>query len=411
MAYAPRQTDTSANLVTSPQQANDVSAPRRADLRGMTFAEGEAALSPDAVQMKPDAASTALGTDKKQPEKKRDAGMPEEITALGLKKVKVLCTPETWAKLSGEEQQGVIVFLQSKEQECLEGRKRVTVTVRSNKLLDVDEETVAGMEQDAAANVASMNGGQAPTKHTEGQSGKTIGVNTTPPETKSVPIDKVTEVPPKGPTSMDATFKAAGSTFDSADYEPEDMQQSGVYELLEQAAAKILEYRAIDPNAKVTVTVVASESHVPNPPQFKEVGSLAAARAANATALAQAHFASLNIDPANITYGVNNLGANGPEWDRALGSHHPLYTEHQFVSLELHAEVMEEDEAGETKVEGETKEETKVEGERVSLSVTSGRGGGGGNSFDKGLKKKKRTRGKGTSTRKWKPFKGVTTAC
>ncbi|MCB9737142.1 MAG: hypothetical protein H6745_31550 [Deltaproteobacteria bacterium] len=388
------------NAPQAAEQLESAGASRGNELRGMSFAEGEAALSPEApVQMH------AKGGGAPAPAvqmKKKGGELPEEIEALHLKKVKVKCSQADWEKLSGDEQQGVLDLLAAKEK----SGTKCTVTIRSNKLVDVSEETVAGLEGDAATNVASMHDGIAPKKSSAGQSGKTIGVNTN--EATTVPVEEVKEEPKKVLKEHDETVKAAGSTFDSADYESQDMQQSGVMAILEEAAAKIAEYRAIDPEAKVTVTVVASESHVPNPAAFKEIGSLAAARAANARALAQQHFASVGIDPANIDYAIQNLGANGPAWDPKLGAHNDVYTQHQFVALELHAEVMEEVEEETPDEEKNDQPQPKVDGERISLSVSTKTKSKGSNSYDKKFKKaKKGPRVKKTKYKKPKKYRTI----
>ena len=204
---------------------------------------------------------------------------------------------------------------------------------------------------------------------------KTIGVKEGDVKVTETQTTKVTEVPVKETKVMKDHFDAAGSTFDSADYKPEDMQSSGVIVLLDQAAAQIQEYLALDPNAKITFNVIASESHVTNPEQFKEPGSLAAARAANGVELAKAHFAALGIPLANVSFTTTNLGANGPAWDPKAGisKHDPVYTEHQFVRLDVTAAVEIESETSETKTETETAETETQDIELVKMNVKDDR--------------------------------------
>jgi len=350
-------------------------------LRGLSYEQGLKALSPagsldekdhqaagiDAVQLKQAESKTSAVGDPKN-----DKGPPPEIEALGLKKVTVDCTLEAWAALSEIERAGVLNFLVAKEEQCKASKKlkssKVTIKMGA-KLEEVDEKVIAAEEKNAQDNTALMNKGKAPT---QGQQGKTIGVKEGDVHVTETPKEKVTEVPIKEPKTMSEHFDAAGSTFDSADYKPEDMQQSGVTALLDQAAAQIKEYLALDPDARITLTVSASESHVPNPPQFKTVGSLAAARAANGVELARTYFAGLGIDAANLSFTTENLGANGPEWDPAISKHDAMYTVHQFVRLTVQAEVCVETDT-DTKPDTETEETRTQDAELIKMVVTDDR--------------------------------------
>lgn len=319
-------------------QRSDASQQRdkKAGLRGLSFAEGEKALSPD-----PDRDPADPKTWKR--------GVPPEIEALGLKHVKVECTPEAWLSLSEDEKEGVISFLVQKEAACESDKdlKRSRVEIgMGRKIKATDETDLADKQADAATNQDLLRQGKSP------MGDKTIGVKEGPVEVTQTPTTRTTDIPITESKTMEDHIDAAGSTFNSADYKPEDMREGGVNELLEEAAQKILGYLAIDPNAVISLTVIASESHVPNPAQFKEPGSLAAARAANAITLAQAHFGSRGIPLGNISFTSQNLGANGPAWDPKVGKDDPSYTAHQFVRLSLSAQV--EVDTGEKKTVTET---------------------------------------------------------
>ncbi len=277
MAFAMQERKTTS-AATNVAQTNNVTAAtdKKAQLRGLTFDEGTKALTPEGGKQ----------TDTPKPDAKNDKGPPPEIVALGLKKVNVDCTLEAWAALNETERAGVLTFLVEKERQCLEQKKlkRSKVTISMGKKFEsVDEKVVDEQNKKAQDNIALMNAGKPP------MGDKTIGVKEGEPQVTETTTEKITKVPITETKQMKDHFDAAGSTFDSADYKPEDMQQGGVIALLDQAAEKIKEYLALDPNAKVTLTVIASESHVTNPDQFKEPGSLAAARAANGVELAKAH--------------------------------------------------------------------------------------------------------------------------
>lgn len=300
---------------------------KKAGLRGLSFAEGEKALSPNDEQTPDDPAQWKRG-------------VPPEIEALGLKHVKVECSTEAWLALSEDEKEGVLTYLVKKEAECESDpdlkRARVEIGM-GRRIKTTEEKALAEQTAEASANQQRLRNGEGPMG-----TSKTIGIKEGETEVKQVMTTRTTDEPIMAAKEMEDHFDAAGSTFDSADYEPEDMQQKGVYELLEQAAQKILEYLELDPKAQVTVTVLASESHVTNPAQFSTPGSLAEARAANGEKLARGYFASAGIPLDNVTITPRSLGANGPAWDPKAGisKHDPMYTEHQFVRLSLSATVM-----------------------------------------------------------------------
>jgi len=343
---------------------------KRAGLRGLSFAEGEKALSPDAEQTSADPAQWKRG-------------VPPEIETLGLKHVKVECSAEAWLSLSEDEKEGVIAFLVQKEAACESDkdlkRSRVEISM-GRKIKATDETDLAKKQADAASNQDLLRKGESP------MGDKTIGVKEGPVEVTQTPTTRTTDIPITESKTMEDHIDAAGSTFNSADYKPEDMREGGVNELLEEAAQKILGYLAIDPNAVISLTVIASESHVPNPSQFKEPGSLAAARAANAITLAQAHFGSRGIPLGNVSFTSQNLGANGPAWDPKVGKDDPSYTAHQFVRLSLSAQV--EADTGEKKTVTETVPGEKRVGDSqlIKMSVENKYrvklDGGGKNSFE-----------------------------
>lgn len=362
MAFAMQDRKTTS-ATTNVAQTNDATTAtdKKTQLRGLSFDEGTKALTPEGNQQadakKPDAKDA-----------KNDKGPPPEIVALGLKKVKVECTLEVWASLNETERAGVLTFLADKERQCDESKKlkssKVTITM-GRKFESVDEKVIDEQNKKAQDNVALMNDGKTP------KGDKTIGVKEGDVHVTETKTEKVTQVPITETKQMKDHFDAAGSTFDSADYKPEDMQQSGVIALLDQAAEKIKEYLALDPDAQVTLTVIASESHVTNPEQFKEPGSLAAARAANGVELAKAHFAALGIPTDHLSFTTQNLGANGPKWDPKAGisKHDPMYTAHQFVRLEVAAEVEVASEGTEEVKEPTTEETRTQDAQLIKMSV------------------------------------------
>lgn len=320
--HAQTQTTRTTNQKNTATTQSGAQSDKKAGLRAMGFAEAEQALSPD-------------GSNREEPQEWKK--VPPEIEALGLKHVKVTCTPQAWAELSEDERGGVIEFLVQKEAQCENDKdlksSRVDIAM-GGKIRAEDEKALAEQKTQASDNQARLRNGEGPMGTT-----KTIGVKEGEVSTQETQTTRTTDIPIKEAKVMEDHFAAAGSTFDSADYKPEDMQEGSVMELLEQAVQKILEYLALDPNAVVSLNVVASESHVPNPPGFEVQGSLAAARAANAVALAQAHFAASGVPLANVSFNTTNLGAQGPPWDPELGSRHPDYTANQFVRLDLKAQV------------------------------------------------------------------------
>jgi hypothetical protein len=298
--------------------------------------------SPDLVQMK--------GGGK---EEKDGPGPPAAIKALGLQKVTVACSIAHWKLLTKIEKGNVITLLLAKDAACLDEENRLEsaeITIRERHVKKVEghrgkssRATVAGLEKEAAANNEQMKAGERPTT-----GNRVIHVEAGPIETVLDSKKEMTYAPVTTTETMSSHIDSKGANFDSADYESQDMLQADVIALLEQAAQAITRFREVDPNAKVSLTVVASESKVTNPPEFEGEGKLAAARANNGLALAKAHLGAANISMSNISFSVNPYPkAGGPEWNNKLkkgdkgykGKDHADYTAHQFVRLEVNADV------------------------------------------------------------------------
>ncbi|PKN59227.1 MAG: hypothetical protein CVU56_01745 [Deltaproteobacteria bacterium HGW-Deltaproteobacteria-14] len=404
--------------------SNTTSADRRgsdrSNLRGLSYAEGVSALSPDNVQLMPDASASVQKRDKpgdKGGDKeaaKNAAGPPARIEALGLpRKITVHCPLAVWDQLDKPQRDAVIEYLE--HQKYLATRKssklkRCVITISAQSLSSMSEQEVADLERERDANTARLNGHQTPT---EGASGmKVIGVDKGEATTIVIPIDKVKEVPVMTPENDEAVFPTTGSTFDSAKYEPSDMQNDAVFKLLDEVAAKIQEYLAKDPNAQISVSAIGSESQVPNPPSHPNVYDLAKARSRNAITLAQTHFA--RFADAKISYGAEIVSDRGPAWEKPYDSHADKYTQHQYVQLKVSASMMVD--SGETTpvVEHSEVEEQHYDPTVVTMDVERSLkldgGGNLGKNLEKSHKMSKRRKG-GTSSKKWKPIEYVTTKC
>ncbi len=344
-------TSGAVQLMEAPQRGSN-------HLRGMSYAEGAAALQPSAPLQMKNGGLLQL--------KNKDKGPPPEIQALDLnKKLKVECPLSEWDKLDQVEKDAVLVYLtkQSAELDRSKMIKKRTVVISSKMMRQKDEEKISGYEDKIGANLERLNNGKG------ANNGGYIGINkSNKTTTKSDKPPTITRVPIKETKEMDAHIEAAGSTFDSADYKPEDMREGAVAGLLQRAVAKVQEYLAMDPNAKIVINVAGSESYVPNPDEFGPT-ELAAARISNCIGLSKQFFADAGLSDANITYVENNLGVNGPKWVPANGADNAMYTEHQFVRLDIEAEVEVETDKYEEIVTPNPDQSTKEDAELVKMST------------------------------------------
>lgn len=316
--------------------------------------------------------------------KETGGGLPEAIAALGLKKVTVRCSQADWDKLGVEAQDTLLQWLQAREEVIKKSKnfKHSTVRITSQKVIQKDDEELTGMEEQAASNLAAL-GANHGKRHAKG----TLAVNRGEEHTE---IEKLAQAKPVA-GNFDAT-----STFASARYTPEQMQQSAAVQgLLMQVADKIKEIQAIDPNAVINVGAIASESYVTNPAGFEISGSLAAARAENAIIAAKAYFATDPeiLDTIKINYTSDNRGANGPDWDGTKSKDDACYTDHQYVRLEVEMA---------STPPPETLTHTTQDAETVSVRTTTtfkNKPGGGGGGPGPGRKRPKAVKPKKASVK------------
>lgn len=390
MAYAVAQEKGSSPALTSPQ-GQDAGSSMKSQLRGMSFDEGAAALSPNTVQMMPDAnasqshgAVQLKGGKKKDWEKKKD--LPDEIKALGLKKVKVHLEPGAWDHLDEDEKRGVIKFLSMKEAEIQSADnkkssfriKKSDVKITASKVKAVDEPDMADLEAAADKNVANLNAGAKPEKtHPKGS---IIGVdpgNVTVEQTYTTSTEMVGG---KKKVSEEADFKSDSSTFLSAEYTQEKMLRSAeVQKTMELVKAQIMAYLARDPNAKITVAIEGSESWVTPPASHPNRGDLAQARADNGEQLVRNYLAGVEgLDLSNVEFTKTNVGVQGPKWNpQGLSKSEvqqlkldPMYTRWQYVNFKVAAE-MEVESGEEVPVTTTTVDEKQTaDADLVKMSVS-----------------------------------------
>lgn len=398
--HAERAARQGAAPASNVQRSTRTGADLRAQARGMSFEDGAALLAP--VQLKG-------GVDYL---KKKE--LPDEIRALGLKKVKVKLEDGAWESLEADEKQGVINFLTAKEAEILGGENRAkknrikssTVTITENKVRALDDEELVDLEAGANKNLDNLNAGKAPEKvHSQG---KVIGVDPGNVTVEQTYTTSTTMVSGKEKVTKEADFKSGESTFLSAEYTQDKMLENDkIMQLMEQVKAQIETYLAQDPNAKITVVTQGSESKVTPPPSHPNVGDLAQARADNGDALVRSYLAGVQgLNLANVSFEKVNLckdGAAGPEWPKGLSKEEanklkmdPKYTQWQFVNFKVTAEMSVDSPTPEPVTTTNVEETTSTDAEVVKMGVTDerkGRSGGGSNSFSPG--NKGRVRGNG----------------
>lgn len=110
--------------------------------------------------------------------------------------------------------------------------------------------------------------------------------------------------------------------------------KSGQYQLtstseLDTAISEINTIVSKTPNVKYDVVVTSSESKVPNRGVGLKPGDLSLKRGQVAEQYIKSKLGG------NIVVKINNLGAQGPEWNQSKGSDNPEYTKHQYVTISL----------------------------------------------------------------------------
>ncbi len=310
-------------------------------LRGMSYNEGAAALSPN----------SAANVQRKG---RRDKPvLPEPIEALGLKKVTVIVEPGAWEKLSESEQQSVLNYLSSREAHAKKSKKTrgYTVTIGSKELGPQTDDQLATVNDQAEAGTARMDKGRAP-KHRDENPNSYIGVNP-----GKVHI-KTTEIEPD--QKPDAANFETESTFPSAKYKPEDMNNEAFNKTLETAAAYMRQLREqFGPDVQLSLTVESGESLV-TPPEGMVTGDLARLRAETAIAQATAYFEAQGIDTSHIDFGTQTHIGTTPYIRGVSDPDAQCYTDEQFlrVTVEMSGEP-----------QPEVKEERSTEAEVITLDT------------------------------------------
>jgi hypothetical protein len=112
---------------------------------------------------------------------------------------------------------------------------------------------------------------------------------------------------------------------------------SGKYELtntseIDDAINKINEFLKTGKGSFNTIVINSSESKVPN----KGVGMLPGQLSAKRGEVIEKYIKLKLGDSVNVK--VNDLKAQGPEWDKSKGTNNPEYTKYQYVTLTLSAD-------------------------------------------------------------------------
>jgi len=101
---------------------------------------------------------------------------------------------------------------------------------------------------------------------------------------------------------------------------------------IDDALSKIQKMLETGDGSFDTIIINSSESKVPNKGVGLETGELSRKRGEEV----EKYIKSKIGDSVNVK--VNDLKAQGPEWDKSKGSNHPDYTKYQYVTLSLSAE-------------------------------------------------------------------------
>jgi len=112
---------------------------------------------------------------------------------------------------------------------------------------------------------------------------------------------------------------------------------SGKYQLtntteIDNAISKINEFLKTGKGSFNTIVINSSESKVPNKGVGLKPGDLSKLRASEVEKYIKSKLGD------KISVKINDLGAQGPEWNSSKGSNNPEYTKYQYVTLSLSAE-------------------------------------------------------------------------
>lgn len=112
---------------------------------------------------------------------------------------------------------------------------------------------------------------------------------------------------------------------------------SGKYELnnteeIDNAIKQINDYLKSGKGSFDTIVISSSESKVPNKGVGLEPGDLSKLRASAVEKYIKSKLGD------SIKIKINDLGAQGPEWDESKGADNPEYTKYQYITLNLSAE-------------------------------------------------------------------------
>lgn len=282
-----------------------------AHLRGLTYDQQLAALSPNG----------GAGNAKEDPE----GGLPPEIVALNLKHVTVEIKDGAWAKLEPGEQANVLTFLLAKEAYAKKNKKvkSYKVTIGVDKIENQSDEELEKIDSKALVGNDRMAAGKGP-KGAGNREGY-IGVEKGDPE--------VTRTVKPAPDPVSQTFDSE-STFPSAKYKPEDMNNAAFNKTLEQAAALMASLREkFGGDVTLKFTVESGESLV-TPPGGMATGDLARLRGETAVAQAKKYFTDQGIDIENVTFATENKIGTTP-YKPGDDKHDPRYTKEQFLRVRI----------------------------------------------------------------------------
>jgi hypothetical protein len=120
-----------------------------------------------------------------------------------------------------------------------------------------------------------------------------------------------------------ATFKLE-NTFESGEYK---LNNSAELSKVETAIESFLKKY---PKSKITSTIKAGESKVPNPKGFEKEGSLAQARANEVEKYFGSKFPKLRFGDTDVVIGTT-------DWDENKGKNHPEYKREQFFIITVDA--------------------------------------------------------------------------
>lgn len=125
-------------------------------------------------------------------------------------------------------------------------------------------------------------------------------------------------------TSGVKSFKLPNNTFQSGKYK--DFNKTEVDRLITQMNEYL---KGFPLDQKIEVEIESSESRVPMVNLGYDEGELAGLRASELEKYLK------NKLPNNVQVTINNLGAQGPMWDKKIGKDNPKYTAWQYVTFNI----------------------------------------------------------------------------